>query len=142
MARAGFRIGVVGATGTLGTELLERLDLSSLRVSEIVPIATDDSLGREIEFQGSVFPVETDDKRVPGLDLVFPAPGFNEFAVSVPGSAAAALSRARDEGLVGGLDLAPYAPELGPAVLVCTTELSRREAIDRLVGCLAGRRSR
>ena len=40
MARAGLRIGVVGATGTLGTELLELLDLASLRVSEIVPIAT------------------------------------------------------------------------------------------------------
>ena len=52
MARAGLRIGVVGATGTLGTELLELLDRSSLRVSEIVPIATDRSFGRDIEFQG------------------------------------------------------------------------------------------
>ena len=71
MARAGLRIGVVGATGTLGTELLELLDLSSLRVSEIVPIATDRSLGRDIEFQGSLFPVETDDARLAGLDLAF-----------------------------------------------------------------------
>ena len=71
MARAGLRIGVVGATGTLGTELLELLDRSSLRVSEIVPIATDRSLGRDIDFQGSVFPVETDGVRLTGLDLVF-----------------------------------------------------------------------
>jgi aspartate-semialdehyde dehydrogenase len=71
MARAGLRIGVVGATGTLGTELLELLDLSSLRVSEIVPFATDSSLGREIEFQGSLFPIETDEARLMGLDLVF-----------------------------------------------------------------------
>jgi len=71
MARAGLRIGVVGATGTLGTELLELLDLSSLRVSEIVPIATEDSLGRDIEFQGSLFPVETDAVRFAGLDLAF-----------------------------------------------------------------------
>jgi len=70
-ARTGLRIGVVGATGGLGTELLELLDQSSLRVSEIVPIATDDSLGREIEFQGSSFPVEVDDARLTGLDLVF-----------------------------------------------------------------------
>jgi aspartate-semialdehyde dehydrogenase len=62
---------VVGATGTLGTELLELLDLSSLRVSEIVPIATEGSLGRDIEFQGSVFPVETDEARLAGLDLAF-----------------------------------------------------------------------
>ena len=81
-ARAGLRIGVVGATGTLGTELLELLDRSSLRVSEIVPIATDRSLGRDIEFQGSVFPVETDDVRLTGLDLVFlcaPAAGALDF---------------------------------------------------------------
>ncbi len=71
MARAGFRIGVVGATGTLGTELLELLDLSSLPVREIVPIATERSLGRDIEFQGSLFPVETDDARLAGLDLAF-----------------------------------------------------------------------
>jgi len=71
MASTGLRIGVVGATGSLGTELLELLDLSSLRVGEIVPIATDDSLGRDIEFQGSVFPVETDDARLTGLDLAF-----------------------------------------------------------------------
>jgi aspartate-semialdehyde dehydrogenase len=70
-AQMGLRIGVIGATGSLGTELLELLELSSLRVSEIVPIATDDSLGREIEFQGSSFPVEVDDARLAGLDLMF-----------------------------------------------------------------------
>ena len=71
MASTGLRIGVVGATGSLGTELLELLDLSSLRVSEIVPIATENSLGRDIEFQGSIFPVEADDARLAGLDLMF-----------------------------------------------------------------------
>jgi len=71
MARTGLRIGVVGATGTLGTELLELLDLASLRVSEIVPIATEDSLGRDIEFQGSLFPLATDEVRLAGLDLLF-----------------------------------------------------------------------
>jgi hypothetical protein len=39
---------------------------------------------------------------------------------------------------VGGLDMAAYAPDLGDAVLVCTTERSSREAIDRLIGALAG----
>jgi len=71
MARIGLRIGVVGATGILGGELLELLELSSLRVSEIVPIATDRSLGRDVEFQGCVFPVETDAVRLAGLDLAF-----------------------------------------------------------------------
>ncbi len=75
----------------------------------------------------------------PGLGLPLPAPTFNEFAVRVPDSGPAALGRALDQGIVGGLDLAAEAPELGPAVLVCTTELASREAIDRLVAALAGR---
>ncbi len=77
-------------------------------------------------------------RATPGLSLPLDRPTFNEFAVGVPDSAAAALDRALEQGAVGGLDLAPYAPELGPALLVCTTELASREAIDRLVAALAG----
>jgi glycine dehydrogenase subunit 1 len=77
-------------------------------------------------------------RATPGLSLPLSGPTFNEFVVGVPGSAAGVLERARRAGLVAGLDLAGAAPELGPALLVCTTELSRRDAIDRLVACLAG----
>ncbi len=73
-----------------------------------------------------------------GLTLPLSAPTFNEFVVGVEGSAADALARARDAGITGGLDLATHAPEVGPAVLVCTTELCRREDIDALVAALAG----
>jgi glycine dehydrogenase subunit 1 len=72
----------------------------------------------------------------PGLSLPLAAPVFNEFVVGVPGSAGEALARALDAGIVGGLDLEPYAPELGPALLVCTTELTSKGAIDRLVTAL------
>jgi len=78
-------------------------------------------------------------RETPGLSLPLAAPTFNEFVIGVPDSAEAALARARDARIVGGLDLAPFAPELGPALLVCTTELARRESIDRLVAALAGR---
>ena len=71
MGRAGFRIGLVGATGALATEVLEMLDLSSIPVRELVPIATDRSLGESIDFQGSDYPVETDASRVTGVDLLF-----------------------------------------------------------------------
>lgn len=74
----------------------------------------------------------------PGLRLPLAAPGFNEFVVGVPDSAQEALERAAGAKIMAGLDLAPYAPELGPAVLVCTTELCDRAAIDRLVDCLSG----
>jgi glycine dehydrogenase subunit 1 len=74
-----------------------------------------------------------------GLHLPLAAPTFNEFAVGVPDSGATALARAEAAGIVGGLDLAPYEPELGAAVLVCTTELASRAAIERLVAALADR---
>ncbi|MCC6640406.1 MAG: aminomethyl-transferring glycine dehydrogenase subunit GcvPA [Deltaproteobacteria bacterium] len=76
--------------------------------------------------------------RTPGLRLPLAAPTFNEFVVGVPDSGAAALARAQSAGIVGGLDLAPYADDLGPAVLVCTTELVSRSDIDRLLAALAG----
>ncbi len=78
-------------------------------------------------------------RATPGLSLPLAAPTFNEFVVGVPDSAEAALARAAERRIVGGLDLEPFAPELGPAVLVCTTELASREAIDRLVAALAAR---
>ncbi len=74
----------------------------------------------------------------PGLELAFSAPTFNEFAVRVSDDAAAALKRAQAEKIIGGLDLSRHRPELGPAVLVCVTELARRSDIDRLVTALAG----
>ena len=77
-------------------------------------------------------------RETPGLSLPLAAPTFNEFVVQVPDSAPAALARARQDGIVGGLDLQPFAPELGPALLVCTTELCERAAIDRLTTALAG----
>jgi glycine dehydrogenase subunit 1 len=74
----------------------------------------------------------------PGLDLPLTAPTFNEFVVQVDEGVEPALARARERGIVAGLDLEPHVEGLGPALLVCTTELASRQAIDRLVDALAG----
>jgi len=76
-------------------------------------------------------------RETPGLRLPFSAPTFNEFVVGLEQPAGEALCRAAGAGIVAGLDLAPLAPELGPALLVCTTELVSRAAIDRLVAVLS-----
>jgi len=76
-------------------------------------------------------------RETPGLSLPYAGPTFNEFVVGLPGPADAVLARAAEAKLMAGLDLSPFAPELGPALLVCTTELASREAIDRLVDVLA-----
>lgn len=77
-------------------------------------------------------------RETPGIQLADDAPTFNEFAVRVPDSGEHALARALEAGCVGGLDLAAVAPDREGQVLVCTTELVRRESIDRLVQALAG----
>jgi glycine dehydrogenase subunit 1 len=73
-----------------------------------------------------------------GLSLPFGAPTFNEFVIGLAEPAETALARARRAGVVAGLDLAPFAPTLGPAVLFCATELASRESIDRAVALLGG----
>jgi len=73
-----------------------------------------------------------------GLSLPFSAPTFNEFVIGLAEPAERALARARSAGVVAGLDLAPFAPALGPAVLFCATELASRASIDRALGLLAG----
>ena len=83
MATKGASIAVVGATGALGGELLEVLGATSLPVREIVPIATENSLGRDIEFKDEIYPVLTEAPPLRGLDLVIlcapPGPSL-EFA--------------------------------------------------------------
>ena len=41
-------------------------------------------------------------------------------------------------GLIAGLPLGTYYPELADSLLVCVTELNRAEDIDRLAAALAG----
>ena len=49
----GIRIGVIGATGAVGGEVLDVLSESSLEVDDLVLVATEESLGKEVEFQGT-----------------------------------------------------------------------------------------
>jgi glycine dehydrogenase subunit 1 len=76
--------------------------------------------------------------RAAGLMLPFAAPSFNEFAVTLREPAERVLARARAEGIVAGLDLTKFAPELENALLVCVTETASRASLDRLVAVLAG----
>ena len=70
MARVGLRIGILGATGALGGEVLAVLSESGLPVAEIVPMAKDDSIGRDVELNGEVYAVESGLTRLRGLDFV------------------------------------------------------------------------
>lgn len=67
----GLRIGLLGATGALGSEVLAALDGTGLHFSELRPVATDESLGQDIEFQDEIYPVQAEVPDLRGLDLAF-----------------------------------------------------------------------
>jgi glycine dehydrogenase subunit 1 len=73
-----------------------------------------------------------------GASLRFKAPFFNEFVVGGLGDAAGVQKRLLGSGLIAGLPLGTYYPELPDSLLVCATELNRAEDIDRLAAALAG----
>jgi aspartate-semialdehyde dehydrogenase len=65
----GASVAVVGATGALGGCVVSALEALGV-VDELVPLATDRSLGREVDFRGAAVAVETERARLRGADLV------------------------------------------------------------------------
>jgi glycine dehydrogenase subunit 1 len=66
----------------------------------------------------------------------FGAPTFNEFVLRVPGSASAVLAALRERGIIGGLDLGRFYPELADGILMTATELTTPAQIERLATAL------
>jgi glycine dehydrogenase subunit 1 len=69
--------------------------------------------------------------RVPGVRLGFAGPYFHESVLQLDRPVAAVLKSLATRGVIGGLDLAPYYPELGHALLVCATETKTAADIER-----------
>ena len=46
------KIGIVGATGLVGSEMFKVLDERKFRYDQILAVASEKSVGKEIEFQG------------------------------------------------------------------------------------------
>jgi aspartate-semialdehyde dehydrogenase len=51
------KVAVVGATGLVGTKMLEVLAERNFPVSELIPVASERSIGKEVEFKGKKFRV-------------------------------------------------------------------------------------
>jgi glycine dehydrogenase subunit 1 len=69
----------------------------------------------------------------------FNGPFFNEFVVRANGVGAADVNqRALDDKIVGGLPLGRFYPELDDALLVCATEVNKRDEMDRYAAKFGG----
>ncbi len=74
-----------------------------------------------------------------GGRLAFNAPFFNEFVVRTNGAGPAAVNRsALDDKIIGGLELGRFYPELEDALLVCATEVNKRDEMDRYAAKFSG----
>jgi glycine dehydrogenase subunit 1 len=71
------------------------------------------------------------------LPLRFTGPFFNEFVVSAT-SPDSINERLLEKSVIGGLPLRRYYPELEDTMLLCATEMSRRETMDAVAKVLAG----
>jgi glycine dehydrogenase subunit 1 len=69
--------------------------------------------------------------RVPGVRLAFTGPYFHEAVVLLDRTVAPVLKALARGGILGGLDLSGYCPELGNALLVCATETKTSADIER-----------
>jgi aspartate-semialdehyde dehydrogenase len=76
MAGDGYRVGVVGATGLVGTTILELLAQRDFPAAEVVPFASARSAGRELEWNGSTIVCrELSADSIQGLDVVLSSAG-------------------------------------------------------------------
>jgi len=72
----GYRVGVLGATGLVGTTILGLLAERSFPAAEVRPLASARSAGKQIEWNGEALTVqEVSEDSIQGLDLVLSSAG-------------------------------------------------------------------
>ncbi|MDB9346763.1 aspartate-semialdehyde dehydrogenase [Nodularia spumigena] len=71
-----YRVAILGATGAVGTELLELLASRNFPVAELKLLASERSVGRSLQFKGEDIPVElVSDRTLENVDLVLASAG-------------------------------------------------------------------
>jgi aspartate-semialdehyde dehydrogenase len=76
VAANGYRVGVVGATGAVGSTILEVLAERRFPATEVIPFASERSVGKEIPFDGRQLEcVALTPETIQGLDLAISSAG-------------------------------------------------------------------
>ena len=85
MAGDGYRVGVLGATGLVGSTIIELLAERGFPVAELRPLASERSAGKTIEFGSKVLTVQAvSEESIQGLDLVLSSAGGSVSAEWTP----------------------------------------------------------
>jgi glycine dehydrogenase subunit 1 len=70
---------------------------------------------------------------IPGVSRAFASPFFHEVVLKLDDNAKDVLRALRAQGILGGLDISAWYPELGQAILVCATETKTPADLDHYV---------
>ena len=73
-----------------------------------------------------------------GFSLPFNSPTFNEFVIKTDKPAEEINEKILNAGIIGGLPLGKFYPELNDSILFCVTEMLQKSDIDKLVEVLNG----
>ena len=85
MSAEGYRVGVLGARGAVGSTILEVLAERNFPVRELVPFASERSRGRPVTFAGEQIPCQVLDREtIAGLELVISSAGGSVSAEWAP----------------------------------------------------------
>jgi glycine dehydrogenase subunit 1 len=74
-----------------------------------------------------------------GIEPLYDNPFFNEFAIEVSGGGEVKDINKRlfEAGIIGGLDISHFYPDIQNAMLLCVTETKSKETIDKLVSIVS-----
>ncbi len=75
---------------------------------------------------------------IPGVSRAFSAPFFHEFALRLPGPADGLLARLAEQGLLAGVPLQSWFPDVPNSILTCATETKTTADLHLLAEALAG----
>jgi len=74
--------------------------------------------------------------QIHGCKLAFSSPTFNEFVLEIEEDPEKVLEKLKEKGILGGLSMAKFYPELNHYCLVTVTEMNTKEEIDRWANVL------
>jgi len=75
--------------------------------------------------------------QIKSCKVAFSSPTFNEFVLEIKGDPEKVLEKLKKEGILGGLSLVKFYPELNHHLLVTVTEMNTKEEMDRWAEILA-----
>ncbi len=75
---------------------------------------------------------------IQGCKLAFSSPTFNEFVLEIEGDPEKGLEKLKEKGILGGLSMAKFYPELNHHLLVTVTEMNTKEEIDHWAEAMEG----